>query len=78
MRTRRHPLSGALYDVDPDGLVHVTLDGVEGVFRPDGSWVRGELTHADPELCQWLAGPQLPPSLALLPKDLPTSTTKDG
>ena len=72
MRTRRHPLSGAMYDVDDDGLVHVEKDGVTGVFDRDGVWQSGELTEADPNLCGWLAGPQLPPSMAMLPKDLPT------
>ena len=43
------------------------------VFDHDGNWVSGELREADPNLCGWLAGPQLPPSVALLPKDLPTS-----
>lgn len=70
MRTRRHPLSGAVYDVGDDGLVHVELDGVVGVFTSDGEWVRGELREADPHLCLWLAGPQVPASLARNPKDL--------
>ncbi len=62
MHTRRHPLSGAMYDVGEDGLVRVvTRDGVEGVFTPDGTWVEGELRSADPHFCAWLAGPPLPP-----------------
>jgi len=69
---RRHPLSGALYGVDEDGLVHVQLEEVEGVFTSEGTWVRGELREADPHLCGWLAGPQLPEGWAALPKDLPT------
>ncbi len=69
MRQRRHALSGALYDVRPDGNVDVTSrDGTTGTFTPDGEWISGELRHADPHLCGWLAGPQLPPRLAVLPR----------
>jgi len=69
MRQRRHALSGALYDVNDDGTVSVTSrNGVTGTFTSDGRWLSGELTHADPHLCIWLAGPQLPPRLAVLPR----------
>ena len=69
---RKPPLSGALYGVDGEGLVHVELRGEEGVFTSEGVWVRGPLREADPHLCGWLAGPQLPEGWAALPKDLPT------
>jgi len=69
MRQRRHALSGALYDVRDDGNVDVTSrEGVTGTFTVDGEWISGELRHADPHLCGWLAGPQLPPRLAVLPR----------
>jgi hypothetical protein len=70
MRTRRHPLSGAIYDVGPDGLVTVELDGLRGVFTHEGEWVSGDIHHADPHLCGWLAGPQLPQGKGANPKDL--------
>ena len=38
------------------------------MFTPDGRWVSGDVYHADPHLCGWLAGPQLPPRLAVLPR----------
>jgi hypothetical protein len=76
MRTRKHPLSGALYDVDAEGLVHVVEDGKLGVFTPEGVWVRGDLTHCDPNLCGWLAGPQVIGPYAVLPKDLPSGPVK--
>jgi hypothetical protein len=60
MRKRRHPLSGAMYEVGEDGLVHVQQDGRTGVFDEHGVWVRGDLRQADPHLCLWLAGPLLP------------------
>ncbi len=72
MRRRKHPLSGAVYDVRDDGLVEVTLDGSTGVFTAEGDHVSGDLHHADPHLCLWLAGPQVPASVARNPKDLPS------
>ena len=75
MRLRRHALSGALYDVKDDGNVEVTSrDGESGLFTPDGEWISGDLRHADPHLCGWLAGPQLPPRLAVLPRFRSTDT----
>ncbi len=52
-----------------DGNVAVTSrHGETGVFTPDGEWIEGDLHHADPHLCGWLAGPQLPPRLDSLPR----------
>ncbi|MEZ5217148.1 MAG: hypothetical protein R2715_11340 [Ilumatobacteraceae bacterium] len=73
MYTRRHPLSGALYDVRDDGLVDVTEHGVSGVFDAEGRWVSGDLHHVDPQLCGWLAGPR-PAGSGLNPKDFPAGT----
>lgn len=78
MRQREHALSGALYDVRDDGNVDVTAkSGDVGTFTPSGEWIEGELTHADPHLCGWLAGPQLPPRLAVLPRFRPTESSTD-
>ena len=58
---RQHPLTGAMYELQDDGQVKVvTRGGEEGVFTAGGVWVEGALTHADPHMCLWLAGPQLP------------------
>jgi hypothetical protein len=58
-----------MYEVREDGNVDVTAkDGSTGVFTPDGVWISGEVRHADPHLCGWLAGPQVPPRLAVLPR----------
>ena len=67
----KHPLSGLLYELGEDGLVHVSKPQDSGAaaiskFRADGSWVEGEITHADPNLCNWVGGKQLPGS-----EDLP-------
>lgn len=72
MRKRRHPLSGAIYDVRDDGLVEVTLNGSVGVFTAQGDHLAGDVRHADPQFCGWLAGRQLPLSMAGNPKDLPS------
>ena len=61
MRSIRHPLSGALYDLLEDGTIHVAgRDAREGIFDRHGRWISGELKHADPHLCLWIAGKELP------------------
>ena len=61
MRTIIHPLSGATYDLQPDGTVQVVArDGAVGVFDLHGTWVSGALRQADPHLCLWIAGRDLP------------------
>jgi hypothetical protein len=60
MRTIKHPLSGALYDLTADGRIEVTKDGRRGVFTSAGVWVEGDIRQADPHLCLWVAGRQLP------------------
>jgi hypothetical protein len=77
MRRRRHALSGAIYEVRDDGNVDVVAkDGTAGVFTPTAVWIEGDLRHADPHLCGWLAGPQLPPRLAVLPRFRTTEPEK--
>ncbi len=60
MRTIKHPLSGALYDLTADGAIEVTKNGERGLFDDRGIWLEGELRQADPHLCLWIAGKQLP------------------
>jgi hypothetical protein len=59
MRSIRHPLSGALYDLQSDGTVRVEKDGKSGTFRADGSYLSGEIYSADPQMCVWLGGRDL-------------------
>jgi hypothetical protein len=59
MRSIRHPLSGALYDLQSDGTVRVEKDGKSGTFRADGSYLSGEIYSADPQMCVWLGGREL-------------------
>ncbi len=61
-----HPLTGALYerdgefDQDEDVVLLVTHGRRKGRFRPDGTWIEGDLFECDPQLCGWVAGPQVP------------------
>jgi hypothetical protein len=54
-----HPFTRALYERIDAERVRVTLSGKSGVFRPNGSWLEGELKEADPQLCGWLGGPRM-------------------
>ncbi len=60
MPVLKHPLTGATYRLRDDGLVDVENNGRVGAFASDGRHMDGELTHADPHMLVWLAGPQLP------------------
>ena len=57
----RHPFSGAIYLLRPDGNVQVSGEVGEGVFRPDGRWVSGSLREADPQMCVWISNQSPPP-----------------
>jgi hypothetical protein len=59
MHGQYHPFSGALYERDESGNVLVTRDDRRGLFRADGSWIEGELFEADPQMCNWIAGPKV-------------------
>ena len=60
MAQLRHPLSGAIYTLVEGGLVRVENNGLKGLFDATGRHHSGELTHANPHMLVWLAGPQLP------------------
>jgi phenylpropionate dioxygenase-like ring-hydroxylating dioxygenase large terminal subunit len=63
MRREPHPISGAVYEELGDGLVRVEdkAKGKSGVFRWNGEWVEGDLTHADFHYLRFIGGPTLPP-----------------
>jgi len=54
MRGLEHPLSGARYELEPDGTVTVHHQGRTGIFDGRGRWLSGQLRWADPHLCGWL------------------------
>ncbi len=60
MRAIKHPLSGAIYDLQNDGTIRVEKDGKAGIFRADGAYVSGDIYFADPHLCLWIGGRKLP------------------
>jgi hypothetical protein len=61
VRTIKHPLSGATYDLMEDGTIRVvTRDGRTGCFDKHGRWLSGEARQADPHLCLWIGGKELP------------------
>lgn len=60
MRGIRHPLTGALYELDGQGHVLVTTDRGTGTFTFEGVHVAGELRHADPHMCVWLTAEAAP------------------
>lgn len=74
MRHEPHPFSGFTYEAIGDGVVRVTnpKTGQWGLFRWDGEWVEGELTHADPHFLRFIGGPDLPPASDVLWGYLPT------
>ena len=59
MHGLHHPFSGALYEQDGEGNIRVTDGDRQGVFAADGRWLSGELRECDPQLCGWVAGPQI-------------------
>jgi hypothetical protein len=61
VRKVQHPLNGWVYEALEDGTVQVTTPkGVTGNFTEDAGWLSGELTDANPHLCLWVGGKQLP------------------
>lgn len=56
----RHPLSGAVYDLEADGTITVALDGRTGSFTKAGVYVSGEVKECDPHLCVWVGGKRMP------------------
>jgi len=60
-RVLRHPLNGWIYARESEGVVRVTTpQGATGRFTQDAEWIDGELTDANPHLCLWVGGLQLP------------------
>lgn len=57
----RHPMNGHIYERAGDDLVRVIdLDGNTSEFDAEGRWISGPVSEADPHLCLWIGGKQLP------------------
>ena len=52
----RHPISGCVYTVNPDGRVRVTdpATGKYGVFDSRGVWFEGEIRDVDMQALGWV------------------------
>lgn len=61
MKELKHPLTRATYGVDPDhdGLVKVEDGDRIGWFTHLGEWRAGARFQVDPELCNWVGGPDV-------------------
>ncbi len=76
----RHPLSGHVYERVEEGVVRVVdINGRESLFDDDGNHWSGPQTQADPHLCKWVGGPNLPGmgSVPLLAPDPPPEIADD-
>ncbi|MEM9131879.1 MAG: aromatic ring-hydroxylating dioxygenase subunit alpha [Actinomycetota bacterium] len=76
----RHPMSGHVYERVSEGRVKViNLDGVESHFDDDGNHLDGPQTQADPHLCKWVGGPNLPgmDDVPVMLPDPPTDIADD-
>ena len=79
MPRKLHRTTGAVYEGNGEGVAKVTTkDGVTGSFDDTGKWLSGDLLEADPLLCLWVAGRQLPEGFAANTKDLPLEAAGKG
>ena len=77
MPRKLHRMTGAIYESESEGVALVTTpDGRSGRFDDMGRWLSGELKEADPHLCLWVAGRQLPAGMKANTKDLPLEARK--
>ncbi len=60
MRAIKHPLSGAINDLQTDGTIALRGIARAGIFRAHGTYVSGDIYFADPHLCLWIGGRKLP------------------
>ncbi len=52
----KHPFApDFLYQVDEDGNIRISNGNAWGSFTKEGIHLGGEIRHADPQLCVWVA-----------------------
>ena len=56
----RHPLSGHVYERGDDCVHVIDRDGSVSKFTARGQWLEGNIRNADPNMCDWIGGEQLP------------------
>ncbi|MEY2402371.1 MAG: hypothetical protein QOJ08_2482 [Ilumatobacteraceae bacterium] len=59
MLGQRHPFGKAIYEQDGFGHVRVTEGDRVGLFEANGTWIEGDVYAADPQMCNWIAGPKV-------------------
>ena len=77
MRAEPHPISGMMYEELGDGLVKVSRGDSAGVFRYDGTFIEGTITHADPHFLNFVGGPTLPEGRDLVRSVVPVEDTPE-
>jgi len=62
MRREPHPITGGMYEDLGDGRVRVEdpRTGGYGIFTWNGSWLEGDVTHADLHMLVYIGGQDLP------------------
>lgn len=56
MPSIKHPFEpDFIYQVDEDGNIRITNGNQWGVFTKEGIHLSGDIRHADPQLCVWVA-----------------------
>lgn len=77
MQGIKHPLTGAVYEVEvvdgADVVVVTDTEGRSGTFTMDGRYLHGEVTVADAHLCGWMASARTTSSL--VPADAPGASS---
>ena len=68
----KHAFTGALYELNEEGNVVITDGDLQGVFRPDGRWISGELRQSDPQMCNWVSN--VPPPMTAADSHLSAPT----
>jgi len=69
--------SGETFEEQADGLVRATtVDGVSGLFHPDGRWVSGELRQTNIHMLMFTGGPRIPPQFNYRWFEVPVDTTR--
>ena len=56
MTKLRHALTHAEYEAEGPNAVRVVDGDRWGRFDRQGTWIEGEITQCDPQICIWLTG----------------------
>jgi len=54
-RSTKHPFTGWLYELTPDGNIQITDGDKRAIFSGEGRYISGDFKECDPQLCVWIA-----------------------